>query len=131
MKSGSKGLLVTAVLLSSLLHAQTHVNVTTWHNDNGRTGQNTNEATLKPGSGSVDKATFGKICSYKVADGLDGQVYAQPLVVWDSANNRNVVYVVTMNDSIYAFDGTNSTGPTCTLITKNTQLIPSTEAAAE
>jgi hypothetical protein len=131
MRRGSKGLLVSAVLAASLLRAQTHVNVTTWHNDNGRTGQNTSETALKPGSGSVDKATFGKICSYKIADGLDGQVYAQPLVVWDSTNSRNVAYVVTMNDSIYAFDGTNSTGHTCTLIAKNTQLIPSTEAPAE
>jgi hypothetical protein len=38
---------------------------------------------------------------------VDGQVYAQPLVLWDSVNSRNVVYVVTQNDSIYMFDGTN------------------------
>jgi hypothetical protein len=35
------GHLVFAVLAQSLLCAQTHVNVTTWHNDNLRSGQNT------------------------------------------------------------------------------------------
>jgi hypothetical protein len=29
------------------------------------------------------------------------------LVLWDSVNSRNQVYVVTQNDSIYLFDGTN------------------------
>ncbi len=36
------------------------VNVTTWHNDNGRTGQNTNEITLTT---SINKNNFGKLCS--------------------------------------------------------------------
>ena len=56
-----------AALVLVPLNAQT-VNVTTWHNDIGRTGQNTSETTLTPTS--VNKTGFGKICSATV----DGQV---------------------------------------------------------
>ena len=119
-------LIVALAFSPAILQAQ--VNVTTWHNDNWRTGQNVEETSLTPTT--VAPSAFGKICSVQsVAKGgvLDGQVYAQPLTVWDSTNNRNVVYVVTENDSIFAFDGTN-----CKLITSNTNLIPrSTEAPAD
>jgi hypothetical protein len=101
--------------------AQVKVNVTTWHNDIGRTGQNTNEPTLTTVLVG-DKTKFGRICSGSV----DGPVYAQPLVVWDATNNRNIVYVATVNDSIYAFNGSD-----CSLLASNTQLIPTTEAAAD
>src|SRR5260370_12883001 len=111
------------VVLSSVF-ARAQGNVLTWHNDIGRTGQNPNEIKL---TSSISKTTFGRICSYPV----DGQVYGQPLVLWDSVNKRNVVYVVTMNDTVYAFDGTNSTSPTCTLIAKNNQLLPSGEYPAD
>src|SRR5580698_6076520 len=119
--------LIVALAFSPAI-SQAQVNVTTWHNDNWRTGQNVDETSLTPTT--VAPSAFGKICSVQsVAKGgvLDGQVYAQPLTVWDSTNNRNVVYVVTENDSIFAFDGTN-----CKLITSNTNLIPrSTEAPAD
>lgn len=95
-------------------------NVTTWRNDNGRTGQNTSESTLT--TSNVTEARFGKVCSAPV----DGQIYAQPLVVWDSANSRNIVYVVTMNDNVYAFNG-----KTCAVIASNTQLIPTSEAPVD
>ena len=60
-------ILVVTVLASTLLSGQ-NVNLTTWHNDIGRTGQNTSETTLTPTT--VNKAGFGKICSYAV----DGQI---------------------------------------------------------
>ena len=99
------------VILFGAVTAQTQVNVATWHNDIGRTGQNTQETILTPKL--VTKNRFGKICSAPV----DGQIYAQPLTVWNSVTNRNTVYVVTQSDTIYAFDGTN-----CSLIQKSSLL---------
>lgn len=98
------------------------VNVTTWHNDIGRTGQNTSETSLTPTT--VNKTGFGKICSYAV----DGQVYAQPLVVTGLAigSGHPVEYVVTMNDKVYAFDGTN-----CTLLLGPKSLLQGSEIAAQ
>lgn len=84
------------------------VNVTTYHNDNGRTGQNTNETILT--SKNVNATDFGKLFSQS----LDGYTYAQPLyvanVVIPNEGTHNVVYVATMNDSVYAFDADSNTG---------------------
>ncbi len=76
--------------------------VTTWHNDNAHTGQNIHESSLT--LANVNSATFGKLGSFAV----DGQVYAQPLY-WHGLNiprvgARNVVFVATENDSVYAFN---------------------------
>lgn len=100
------------LLLPFLVSAQT-ANVTTWHNDNLRTGQNLSETSLAPSNLS----TFGQLCSY----GVDGQVYSQPLVVTNvtikGQNYASAVFVVTQNDTLYAFNwAPPATGSTCTLI---------------
>ena len=74
----------------------------TYHNDNQRTGQNLGETVLTPQN--VISTTFGKLFSYPV----DGAIYGQPLYVqnlqFPAQGIRNVVYVVTEHDSVYAFD---------------------------
>jgi len=78
------------------------VDVVTYHNDVARTGQNTGETTLTPTN--VNEATFGKI-GFLSTDGL---VDAQPLYLSQlnipSQGVHNVVYVVSENDTVYAFD---------------------------
>jgi len=76
--------------------------VLTYHNDNARSGLNPFETTLTPAN--VNSTTFGKLFSYPV----DGYIYAQPLYVPGVSipliGVRNVVYVVTEHDSVYAYD---------------------------
>src|SRR5215831_15524017 len=76
--------------------------VLTYHNDNLRTGENLQETVLTPTN--VNSTGFGKLFSYPV----DGAIYAQPLYVKNvpmgARGVRNVVYVVTEHDSVYAFD---------------------------
>ena len=77
------------------------VSVLTYHNDDVRDGANTNETTLTPAN--VNSQLFGKLYSYPV----DGQIYAQPLYVPNLTVGgvvHNVVFVVTENDTVYAFD---------------------------
>jgi hypothetical protein len=85
-------------LFPLLLNAQ---NVTTWHNDNSRTGQNLKETILT--TSNVTSSKFGKRFTLSV----DAPIFAQPLYVGSvkiSGVTHNVVYVATENDSVYAFD---------------------------
>ena len=79
--------------------------VTTYHSDGARTGQTTDQTILVPAN--VNSTKFGKLFSYPV----DGIVVAQPLYVPNVSvpgmGTRNVVYVVTQHDSVYAFDADN------------------------
>jgi hypothetical protein len=92
-------LLATIVLLVSFANAQTAV--TTYHNDNYRTGWNSSESTLTPAN--VNSASFGPLFTVK----LDDQVDAEPLVVPGlniAGGTHDVVYVVTENNTVYAID---------------------------
>jgi len=108
-------LLIAAMTLSTGSVAQVQcasgVCVTTWHNDNLRTGQNTNETTLTT-SLVGNPNSFGKICSAVFPAGPDNFVYGQPLVVTNvlfqgQTVAKTIAYIVTQNDSVYAIDGTN------------------------
>jgi hypothetical protein len=107
------------------------VNVTTWHQDTPpictgcayRTGQNLAENKIT--YSNISKSTFGQLCSAS----LDGQVYGEPLVVTNvlfsgQTQAKAVVYVVTQNGSVYAFDGTPSTSGTCTKLNGPVPLFP-------
>jgi hypothetical protein len=78
------------------------VSVLTQHNDNTRSGWNANETVLN--TSNVNVQSFGAVFTLPV----DDQVYAQPLVVANvpiSNGYHNVVYVATVNNTLYAFDG--------------------------
>jgi hypothetical protein len=74
----------------------------TWRNDPLRSGQNQNELALAPTT--FDSSKFGKLFSCP----LDGYAYAQPLyvanLVISPTETKNIVFVATEKDRVYAFD---------------------------
>src|SRR5574337_1146256 len=99
--------LLAALTLVAAASAQT--SVLTGRVDNARTGTNTNETILTPEN--VNSNNFGHLFSQPV----DYQVLGQPLYVPNvnipGLGTHNVVYVVTMLDSVYAFDADDNSGP--------------------
>lgn len=115
MKRTLPALLLAAVFLLSVFATLfiTHYTVNaapafkgvlTWHNDNERTGRNSSETalTLK----NVNVNTFGKLFTLST----DGLVDAEPLYAPNlnvGGANHNVLFVVSENDTVYAFDADN------------------------
>ena len=85
----------------------TGTNVTTYHNDVARTGQNLTETILTPSN--VNSSSFGKLFVISV----DGKVDAQPLylaqVTIPNQGMHNVLYVATEHASVYGFDADSGT----------------------
>ncbi len=100
--------LVLVTLHPRLAPAQT--SVVTWHYNNSRNAVNTTETVLTPAN--VNPRGFGKLYTQP----LDGLVVGHPLYLPSLSipgnGVHNVVFVATMEDSVYAFDVDNPTaGP--------------------
>ena len=81
--------------------------VYTYHNDPQRTGQNLQEYALT--TSNVNSSTFSSLFSCPV----DGYVFSAPLYVANltvGGATRNVVFIATSHDSVYAFD---ADSPSC------------------
>lgn len=93
---------LTTLVIAVTAQAQTGTtSVLTAQFNNGRTGANLTESVLNVSN--VNVSSFGKLYSFSV----DGYVYAQPLYVASlnfNGASRNVLYVATMHNSVYAFD---------------------------
>src|ERR1700674_3148742 len=95
------------------------VDVLTYHYDNQRTGQNLNETALTPAN--VNSTKFGKLGEFPV----DGRVDAQPLYLSQvsiGGQKKNVLYVATEHDSVYAFDADSISGTTSTFLWRTATL---------
>ncbi|MFP5234730.1 MAG: hypothetical protein ACLGSD_02415 [Acidobacteriota bacterium] len=113
--TGTSGSLSHAATLSLTVQAQappppppptTGRDVTTYHYDNARDGLNAQETILT--LSNVNSAHFGKVGF----DSVDGKVDAEPLYlsgITAGGQARNVLYVATERDSVYAFDADTGT----------------------
>ena len=93
------GLCAGVLLVSSSAISQ--VDVLTQHNNNARTGANLEEKILGPAN--VNQQHFGMLFKHVV----DDQLYTQPLLATHikiGGGWHDVVYVTTVNNSVYAFD---------------------------
>lgn len=80
--------------------------VTTYHNDNGRTGQNLSETTLT--TSNVNASSFGMLFVIPT----DGKVDAQPLYLPSltiSGGAHNLLFVATEHGTVYGFDADTGT----------------------
>ena len=104
--TGSAAIAILIFVAASTVLAAGQSAVTTYHNDNYRTGWNPNETTLTPAN--VIRGIFG----LQRAVALDDQVDAQPLVVPGvmitagqfQGTVHDVAYVATEANTVYAID---------------------------
>ncbi|HUE43413.1 MAG TPA: immunoglobulin domain-containing protein [Candidatus Sulfotelmatobacter sp.] len=105
-----------------------NVDVVTYHYDTMRSGANTNETMLTPAD--VNSTKFGLLGSFTV----DGKVDGQPLYLSNlsipGVGTKNVLYVVTEHDSVFAFDADSVNGATSASLWK-TSMLQSGEAPSD
>ena len=104
--SNSAGQITSNAATLTVTTTASGVDVVTYHNDNGRTGQNLNETILT--LTNVNSATFGKLAFFSA----DGKVDAQPLYLSSlniAGGTHNVLYVASEHGTLYAFDADSGT----------------------
>src|SRR6266852_5136178 len=93
---------ILIVIASAAAHVHGQTAVVTGHYDNFRTGANTNETILTPAN--VNSSQFGELARLAV----DGCIFAQPLYVprvpTPNRGARNLVFIATSANAIYAYD---------------------------
>jgi hypothetical protein len=101
--------------------------VVTWHYDTTRSGVQPNETTLTPSN--VTSSTFGKLAEFTLNGQVDAQVLYLHQVNIPNVGTKNVVYIATENDTVYAIDASTLSGSTATVLWQTT-VIQSGETAA-
>ena len=99
--------------------------VVTYHYDNQRSGENLKETTLNPGN--VNSATFGKVGEFAVDGQIDGQTLFLSQLGIPGQGNKDVLYVATENDTVYAVDAQSIGGSSATILWK-TSVLPGGES---
>lgn len=135
---------ITVVALLLWPHAGFgQTSVLTYHYDNARTGQNTDETILSPANVRV-RDRFARLFTIRFHDvdapgEMDGDVFAQSLYVPNltmgshtpqAGTKHNVIFVVTEGDMVYAFDADNRDGPNASPLWKANLLDIARGAAA-
>ncbi len=112
MKKMALKLYLIVWLLCAVITSQAQTDVLTQHNDLNRTGWNPNESILN--TSNVTPTNFGILYKHTV----DDQIFAQPLIatgitvtdpITHTQVSRNLLIVVTVKNTMYAFDADDGT----------------------
>jgi hypothetical protein len=116
-----RAIVVCVALVFGITAGWSQIPVTTWHYDNVRSGANSNETILTPQN--VNYNQFGKLFTQVVDGQVIGQALYLPQVTIPKLGVHNVVYVATMNDSVYAFDADSDAGKNASPLWHTTFLV--------
>jgi hypothetical protein len=117
----------TATLTVNPGTANSSVDVVTYHYDGMRWGANLNETTLTPAN--VNATTFGKKGEFAVDGRIDGQALFLSQLAIPGQGSKDVLYVATENDTVYAVDAQSISGSSATILWK-ASVLPSGESPA-
>src|SRR5436853_36556 len=101
--------------------------VATYHYDNQRTGENLKETALD--TSNVNSARFGRVGECAVDGQIDGQTLFLSQLAIPGQGNKDVLYVATENDTVYAVDAQSISGSSATILWK-TSVLPNGESPA-
>jgi hypothetical protein len=102
--------------------------VVTHHYDVSRSGVNSTETLLT--TSNVNSATFGKVGEFAVDGQIDGQALFLSQLAIPGQGNKNVLYVATENNTVYAVDAQSISGSSATILWK-TSVLPQGELPAD
>ncbi len=102
--------------------------VVTHHYDVSRSGVNSTETLLT--TSNVNSATFGRVGEFAVDGQIDGQALFLSQLAIPGQGNKNVLYVATENDTVYAVDAQSISGSSATILWK-TSVLPQGESPAD
>jgi hypothetical protein len=108
------------VTTSAPAAVSSNADVVTYHYDAMRSGANTNETVLTPAN--VNSTKFGLLGSFTVDGKVDGQPLYLSNVSISGVGTKNVLYVVTEHDAVFAFDADSVSGATSTSLWKTSML---------
>ena len=94
--------------------------VVTHHYDVSRSGVNSTETLLT--TSNVNSTTFGKVGEFAVDGQIDGQALFLSQLAIAGQGNKNVLYVATENDTVYAVDAQSISGSSATILWKTSAL---------
>jgi hypothetical protein len=118
MGSATSG--AATLTIGSAAAGGSNVDVVTYHYDTMRSGANTSEATLTPAN--VNSTKFGLLGSFTVDGRVDGQPLYLSNVSIPGVGAKNVLYVVTEHDTVFAFDADSVNGATTASLWKTSML---------
>jgi hypothetical protein len=95
--------------------------VVTHHYDISRSGVNSAETVLT--TNNVNSTTFGKVGEFAVDGQIDGQALYLSQLTIPGQGTRNVLYVATESDTVYAVDADSISGTSATILWKSSVLL--------